>query len=167
MYWKPIKWVFWQTVKTLMYWSIMRHFIRTCTICYENTFFRDWSISTCDPLKYIMNNSIHILCFVSVWENPSECKGLNPAIWPYYEGCSNMNASSFITFSTYMLRQNAIPFWKELFVAFKMASNIKKHSLYFSSYIPLYKCHSCILKFFWSKLQCTFWYMCGYSVISL
>ena len=24
-----------------------------------------------------------------------------------------------------MLRQNAIPFWKELFVAFKMASNIK------------------------------------------
>ena len=30
-----------------------------------------------------------------------------------------------------MLRQNIIPFWKELFVAFKMAPNIKKHSLYF------------------------------------
>ena len=44
-----------------------------------------------------------------------------------YEGCSNMNASSFITFFTYMLRQNVIPFWKDLFVAFKMASNIKKH----------------------------------------
>ena len=27
-----------------------------------------------------------------------------------YEGCSNMNASSFITFFTYMLRENAIPF---------------------------------------------------------
>ena len=27
-----------------------------------------------------------------------------------YEGCSNMNASSFITFFTYMLRQNIIPF---------------------------------------------------------
>ena len=38
-----------------------------------------------------------------------------------YEGCSNMNASSFITFFTYMLRQNVIPFWKELFVAFQMA----------------------------------------------
>ena len=44
-----------------------------------------------------------------------------------YEGCSNMNASSFITFFTYMLRQNVIPFWKALFVAFKMAPNIKKH----------------------------------------
>ena len=65
-----------------------------------------------------------------------------------YEGCSNMNASSFITFFTYKLRQNVIPLWKELFVAFKMAPNIKKHSLYFSSYRPLFKGHSCILKFF-------------------
>ena len=45
----------------------------------------------------------------------------------WYEGCSNMNASSFITFFTYMLRQNVILFWKELFVAFKMAPNIKKY----------------------------------------
>ena len=65
-----------------------------------------------------------------------------------YEGCSNMNASSFITFFTFMLRQNVIHFWKELFVAFKMAPNIKKHPLYFSSYRPLYTGHSCILKFF-------------------
>ena len=36
-----------------------------------------------------------------------------------------MNASSFITFFPYMLRQNVIPFRKELFVAFKMAPNIK------------------------------------------
>ena len=48
-------------------------------------------------------------------------------ILKYYEGCSNMNASSFITFFTYMLRQNCIPFWKELFITFKMAPNIKKH----------------------------------------
>ena len=41
-----------------------------------------------------------------------------------------MNTSSFITFFTYMLRQNVIPLWKELFVAFKMTPNIKKHSLY-------------------------------------
>ena len=58
-----------------------------------------------------------------------------------------MNASSFITFFTYMLRQNVIPFRKELFVAFKMAPNIKKHSVYFSSYRRLYKGHSCILTF--------------------
>ena len=37
-----------------------------------------------------------------------------------------MNASSFIIFFFYMLRQNVIPFWKELFVAFKMAPNIKE-----------------------------------------
>ena len=84
-----------------------------------------------------------------------------------YEDCSNMNASSFITFFTYMLRQNVIPFWKGLFVVFKTAPNIKKHSLYVSSYRCLYKSHSCILKFFWSELPYTFWFMCGYSVISL
>ena len=55
----------------------------------------------------------------------------------YYEGCSNMNASSFITFFTYILRQNVMRFRKELFIAFKMAPNIKKHSLSFSSYRPL------------------------------
>ena len=33
-----------------------------------------------------------------------------------YEGCSNMNASNFITFFTYMLRYNAISFWKELYL---------------------------------------------------
>ena len=52
-----------------------------------------------------------------------------------------------------MLRQNVIPFWKEIFVAFKMASNIKKHSLYFSSYRRLYKGLSRILKFF-SEANC-------------
>ena len=63
-----------------------------------------------------------------------------------------MNASRFITFFTKMLRQNAIPFWKELFVAFKMALNIKKNSIYFSSYRRLYKGHSCILPF--SEANC-------------
>ena len=65
-----------------------------------------------------------------------------------YEGCSNMNVSSFITLFTYMLRQNVILFRNELFVAFKMTPSTKKHSLYFSSYRRLYKGHSCILKFF-------------------
>ena len=38
-----------------------------------------------------------------------------------YEGCSNMNASSFITFVKYMLRQNGIRFYKGLYVSFKLA----------------------------------------------
>ena len=67
----------------------------------------------------------------------------------------------------YMLRQNVIPIWNELFVAFKMSPNIKKNSLYFSSYRHLYKGHSCIQAFFCGKLPCTFWYMCEYSVIPL
>ena len=69
-----------------------------------------------------------------------------------YEGCSNMNASSLLAFFTYRLRQNVIPFWKELFVAFKMAPNIKKNSLYFTSYRRLYKGHCCILAF--SEANC-------------
>ena len=104
------------------------------------------------------------MCFVvTCWERAD----LLALVCGVYEDCSNMNASSFITFFTYMLRQNAIPFWKELFIACKLTPNIKKHSLYLSSYRPLYKGHSCILKLFWSKLQSTFWYMCGHSVISL
>ena len=69
-----------------------------------------------------------------------------------YKNCSNIYASSFITFFTYMLRKNVIPLWKELFVTFKMAPNIKKHSLYFASNRRLYKGHSCILKF--SEANC-------------
>ena len=104
-----------------------------------------------EPMKKC--KSVNLLFFflhVHVAQIANECN---------YEGCSNMNASSFITFVTYMLRQNVIPFWKELFVAFKMAPNIKKHSHFFSSYRPLYKGCSSILKFFSSKMQHTFWYM--------
>ena len=70
-----------------------------------------------------------------------------------YEGCSNMNAISFITLFTYMLRHNVIPFWKEQFVAFKLAPNIKKHSIYSLSYIHLFDGHSYILTFF-SEANC-------------
>ena len=49
--------------------------------------------------------------------------------------CKKLHNFLFI----YMLRQNVIPYWKELFVVFKMASIIKKHSIYFSSYRRLYK----------------------------
>ena len=43
-----------------------------------------------------------------------------------YEGCSNMNASSFITFVAYMLRQNGIRFYEGLYVSFKLAQDLKK-----------------------------------------
>ena len=54
-----------------------------------------------------------------------------------YEGCSNMNASSFITFVTYMLGQNGIRFYKELYVTFKLAQDLNKNTVYLSSYNPL------------------------------
>ena len=62
-----------------------------------------------------------------------------------YEGCSNMNASGFITFFTYMLRQNGKRLYKGLYVTFKVAPDLKKNTVYLSSYIPLNEGHVCIL----------------------
>ena len=58
-------------------------------------------------------------------------------IKPCYEGCSNMNASGFITFVTYMLRQNGIRFYKGVYVTFKLVPDIKTNTVYLSSYSPL------------------------------
>ena len=62
-----------------------------------------------------------------------------------YEDCSNMNASSFITFFTYMLRQNGIRCYKGLYVTFKLAPDLKKNIVYLSSYSPLIEGHVGIL----------------------
>ena len=62
-----------------------------------------------------------------------------------YEGCSNMNASSFITFFTYMLRQNGKRFYKGLYVTFKLAPDLKKNAVNLSSYSPLNVGHVSIL----------------------
>ena len=62
-----------------------------------------------------------------------------------YEGCSNMNASSFITFFTYMLRQNGKRFYKGLYVTFKLAPNLNKKTVNLSSYSPLNEGYVCIL----------------------
>ena len=62
-----------------------------------------------------------------------------------YEGCSNMNASGFITFFTYMLRQNGKRFYKGLYVTFNVAPDQKKNTVYLSSYSPLNEGHVCIL----------------------
>ena len=48
-----------------------------------------------------------------------------------------MNASSFITFFTYMLQQNGKRFYKGLYVTFKLAPELKKNTVYLSSYSPL------------------------------
>ena len=63
----------------------------------------------------------------------------------YYEGCSNMNASSFITFFTYMLQQKGKRFYKGLYVTFKLAPNLKKNTEYLSSYSLLNDGHVSIL----------------------
>ena len=39
-----------------------------------------------------------------------------------------MNASSFITFYTYMLQQNGKRFYKGLYVTFKLAPDLNKNS---------------------------------------
>ena len=62
-------------------------------------------------LKFNVDKSLMFYLVMYGYNNPNHT----------YAGCSNMNASSFITFFTYMLRQNVIPFLKELFVAFKIA----------------------------------------------
>ena len=56
-----------------------------------------------------------------------------------------MNARSFITFFTYMLRQNGKRFYKLLDVTFKLAPDRKKNTVYLSSYSPLNEGHVSIL----------------------
>ena len=50
-----------------------------------------------------------------------------------------MNASSFMTLGTKMLRQNVIRFYKGLYITFKLAPDLKKIIVYLSSYSPLNK----------------------------
>ena len=56
-----------------------------------------------------------------------------------------MNESSFITFITYMLRKNGKRFYKGLYVAFKLTPDLKKNTVYLSSYSPLNEGHFSIL----------------------
>ena len=44
-----------------------------------------------------------------------------------------------------MLRQNGICFYKELYVTFKLTSDLKKNTEYLSSYSPLNEGHFSIL----------------------
>ena len=52
-----------------------------------------------------------------------------------------MNASSFITFFTYMLRQKGKRFYKGRYVTFKLAPNLKENTVYLLSYSPLNEGH--------------------------
>ena len=56
-----------------------------------------------------------------------------------------MNASSFITFVSYMLRQKGIRFYKGLNVTFKLAPDLKQNTVNLSSYCPLNEGHFSIL----------------------
>ena len=62
-----------------------------------------------------------------------------------YEGCSNMNASSFITFFTYVLRQNGKRFYKGLYVTFTLVPDLKKNTVCLTSYSPSNEGHVSIL----------------------
>ena len=78
-----------------------------------------------------MKKVMKLLAFI--FEHPS----LTLCYSMYYEGCSNMNASGFTTFVTYMPRQNGIRFYKGAYVTFKLAPVIKTNTVYLSSYSPL------------------------------
>ena len=56
-----------------------------------------------------------------------------------------MNASSFITFFTYMLRQNGKLFYKGLYVTVRLAPDINKNTVHLSSYSPLSEGHVSIV----------------------
>ena len=56
-----------------------------------------------------------------------------------------MNASSFITFFTYMLQQNGKRFFKGLYATFELAPDLRKNTVYLSSYSPLNEGHVRIL----------------------
>ena len=56
-----------------------------------------------------------------------------------------MNASSFITFFTYTLRQNGKRFYRGLYVTFKLAPDLEKNTVHLSSYSPLNEGHVSIL----------------------
>ena len=56
-----------------------------------------------------------------------------------------MNESSFIIFFTYILQQNSKSFYKGLYVTFKLAPDLKKNTVYLSSYSPLNEGHVSIL----------------------
>ena len=45
-----------------------------------------------------------------------------------------MNASSLITFFTYMLQQNGKGFYKGLYVTFNLAPDLENNTVYLSSY---------------------------------
>ena len=56
-----------------------------------------------------------------------------------------MNASGFITFYTYMLRQNGKRFYEGLYVTFKLAPELNENTVFSSSYSPLNEGHVSIL----------------------
>ena len=56
-----------------------------------------------------------------------------------------MNASVLIPFFTYMLGQNGNRFYKGLYVTVNVTPNLKKNTVYLSSYSPLNEGHVCIL----------------------
>ena len=71
--------------------------------------------------------------------------GQNRIIRFAYEGCSNMNKSSFINFFTYILRQNGTRFYKGLYVTFNLAPDLKKKTVNLLSYSHLNEGYSSIL----------------------
>ena len=97
-------------------------------------------------LIYIIKFTVHFKLMISNSLTPKaiEITVLTEHI-TLYEGCSNMNASSIITFFAYMLQQNGKRFYKGLYVTFKLAPDLKKNTVCLLSYSPLIEGHVSIL----------------------
>ena len=119
----------------------MIRFSKTVFVVFKLSRFSLFSIDhfeSYSSVSYCTHSSVILYAYRVLW--PSDL-----ASTATYEGCSNMNASRFITFVTYMLRQNGICFYKGLYVTFKLAPDLKKNTVYLSSCIPLNEGHLSIL----------------------
>ena len=102
----------------------------------------NWILAYLDPTRSKDHTTnIYIAIFINSMDAVTCCF----LILDSYEGCSNMNASGFITFFTYMLRQSGKRFYKGLHVTFIVAPDLKKNRVYLSSFSPLNEGHVCIL----------------------
>ena len=83
--------------------------------------------------------------------------------WPLKTGFTRAVQiwSSFITFVTYMLRQSGIRLYTGLYVIFKLQPDLKKNTVYLSSYSPLSEGRFSIL--INSMLRTYRWYRRAYN----
>ena len=103
------------------------------------------SLNWCYYYSLAFENDKLMISFMKLCRLSSLTRLKNVYVPLSYEGCSNMNASGFITLFTYMLRHNGKRFYKGLYVTFKLVPDLKTNTVYLSSYSPWKQGHVSIL----------------------